>query len=109
MKKPLSDMAASIVAGVVFVLVAIIAFLLNFFWAGLVLALGIALALRQFLMIEIYEAILTLVVFGFTFILYQFNLMWGVLVPAPLLAAAAALFLLLREIFKIIDQWKTKE
>jgi hypothetical protein len=59
------------------------------------LAIGIPLALRQYLLGRFYDAGLSLVIFGGAFFAAHFDFSWEVLLPVLLLIAA--LYILIRE------------
>lgn len=64
-------------------------------WPGMMIVIGVPLALRQFLLGRIYDAILSLVIFGGVFFVSGFNVSWEVLLPV--LFIIGALYLLIRE------------
>lgn len=66
-------------------------------WPGMMLVIGIPLALRQYLFGRNYDALLSLVVFGGIFIASGFNISWEILLPV--LFTVAALYILGREFF----------
>jgi len=74
--------------------IAIIMFL-NAWWPGIMVVIGIPLALKQFLEGRTRDMLLTLFVFVGFFIVAQFNISWKILVP--ILFIMAALYILCKE------------
>jgi 4-hydroxybenzoate polyprenyltransferase len=68
---------------------------LNAWWPGIVLVIGIPLALRQFLLGHYFDALVCLVVFCGVFFTAQFEMSRDVLLPV--LFTFAALYILMRE------------
>lgn len=66
-------------------------------WPGIMLIIGLPLALRQFLMGRTYDMIVTLLVFIGTFVTVQFDISWQLFLP--ILFTLGAVFILLREFF----------
>jgi hypothetical protein len=66
-------------------------------WPGIMLAIGIPLAIRQYLLDRHYDMGVTLLVFIGTFITVQFDISWRVFLP--ILFTMGALYILLREFF----------
>lgn len=64
-------------------------------WPGIMLALGLPLALRQYLLGRTYDTMVTLLVFVGTFITVQFDISWRVFLP--ILFTLGALYILFRE------------
>lgn len=60
--------------------IAILSFL-NAWWPGIMLVIGLPLALRQYLLGRIYDMSLSLLVFVGVFITVQFNIPWRLLLP----------------------------
>jgi predicted membrane protein len=50
-------------------------------WPGIMLAVGLPLALRQYLLGRIYDTVITLFVFFGVFITVQFDIKWDILLP----------------------------
>ncbi len=88
---------AKAVATALFLLSLAVLVFTNNWWPGIMLALGIPLALKQFLMGRTYDAIVTLLVFVGTFVTVQFDISWQIFLP--ILFALGALYILLREFF----------
>lgn len=66
-------------------------------WPGIMLIVGLPLALRQFLLGRTYDMMVTLLVFVGTFITVQFDISWQVFLP--ILFTLGALYILFREFF----------
>ena len=64
-------------------------------WPGIMLAVGIPLALRQYLLGRTYDTYITLLVFVGTFITVQFEITWRVFLP--ILFTLGAIYVLCRE------------
>lgn len=67
------------------------------------LALGLALALRQFLRSRLIDVVITLIIFVPLFIFIRFHAGWAILIPMPFLFVAAGALLICREIFQ---EWR---
>lgn len=74
--------------------IAIITYL-NAWWPGIMLAVGIPLALRQYLLGRHYDMGVTLFVFIGIFVTVQFNISWEILLPV--LFALGGIYILFRE------------
>jgi predicted membrane protein len=68
---------------------------LGAWWPGIMLAIGIPLALRQYLLGRRYDMMVSLFVFIGVFVTVQFNISWEVLLPV--LFALGGVYLLFRE------------
>lgn len=64
-------------------------------WPGIMLAIGIPLALRQYLLGRTYDMGITLLVFLGTFVTVQFDISWRVFLP--ILFTLGAIYILFRE------------
>jgi hypothetical protein len=71
----------------------------GFWWPGIMLVIGLPLALRQYLTERKGDMILSLFVFGGIFISAQFHISWEIFLPV--LFIIAALYLLAREFFEM--------
>lgn len=71
---------------------------MNMWWPGIMLVIGLPLALRQYLMGRTYDTIVTLLVFVGTFVTVEFDISWRVFLP--ILFTLGALYILLREAFE---------
>ena len=67
----------------------------NAWWPGVMLAIGLPLALRQYLMGRNYDMWISIVVFCGVFITVQFDIHWEVLLPV--LLAIGGVYILFRE------------
>ena len=72
-----------------------IVFLTNTFWPGMLLVIGISLAVRQYLFGRLYDALLSLAVFTGVFCASGLNISWDILLPV--IFVVAALYILIRE------------
>lgn len=68
---------------------------LGAFWPGIMLAVGIPLALRQYLLGRNYDMYVSLFVFVGVFITVQFDISWEILLPV--LFAIGGIYILFRE------------
>ena len=64
-------------------------------WPGIMLIVGLPLALRQFLLGRTYDMMVTLLVFVGTFITVQFDISWKIFLP--ILFTLGAIYILFRE------------
>jgi hypothetical protein len=64
-------------------------------WPGIMLAFGLPLALRQFLLGRFHDTLVTLIVFAGTFISAQFDISWRVFLP--ILFTLGAIYIIARE------------
>ena len=64
-------------------------------WPGIMLIVGLPLALRQFLMGRTYDMMVSLLVFVGTFITVQFDISWKIFLPV--LFTLGAIYILFRE------------
>src|SRR5580704_11574126 len=69
----------------------------SFWWPGIMLVIGLPMALRQYLLGRTYDTIVTLLVFGGTFITVEFDISWKIFLP--IIFTLGALYILLREAF----------
>lgn len=67
-------------------------------WPGLMLVIGLPLALRQYLLGRRYDMLVTLLVFVGTFILVEFDIPWKLFLPA--IFTVGAIYILCREFFE---------
>lgn len=77
-----------------FIGLAIVAYL-NAWWPGIMLAVGIPLALRQYFLGRHYDMGVTLFVFIGVFVTVQFHISWQILLPV--LFALGGIYILFRE------------
>lgn len=66
-------------------------------WPGIMLAVGLPVALRQYLLGRPYDTVVTLVIFCGVFITVQFDISWEIFLPV--LFTLGALYILAREFF----------
>jgi hypothetical protein len=64
-------------------------------WPGIMLVIGVPMALRQYLLGRTYDMIVTLLVFVGTFVTVQYEISWRIFLPV--LFTVGALYILLRE------------
>ncbi|MBF8262387.1 MAG: hypothetical protein HW387_52 [Parachlamydiales bacterium] len=64
-------------------------------WPGIMLVIGLPLALRQFLLGRIYDTMITLLVFAGTFITAEFDISWRIFLP--IVFTLGAIYVLARE------------
>ncbi len=67
----------------------------DFWWPGIMLVVGLPLALRQYLLGRTYDTIVTLLVFVGTFVTVEFDISWKVFLP--ILFTLGAIYIVLRE------------
>ena len=66
-------------------------------WPGIMLIVGLPLALRQYLLGRNYDMLVTLVVFIGTFVTVQFDISWRIFLP--ILFTLGAIYIFFREFF----------
>lgn len=66
-------------------------------WPGIMLVVGLPLALRQYLLGRTYDMMITLLVFVGTFVTVQYDISWRIFLPV--LFTLGALYILFREFF----------
>jgi hypothetical protein len=71
---------------------------LQAWWPGILLAMGIPLALKQYLMGRTYDMCLSLVVFGLGFVSVQFDISWQLILPV--LFVLGAIYIFCRELYE---------
>jgi predicted membrane protein len=67
----------------------------DWWWPGLMLAVGLPLALRQYLLGRTYDMCISLLVFVGTFVTVEYNITWRVFLP--ILFTIGAIYVLCRE------------
>ncbi len=72
-----------------------ILFIVDQWWPGIMLVIGVPLALRQYLLGKTYDAGISLFVFIGIFVTGTFDISWKILLPV--LFTLAAVYLLIRE------------
>jgi len=90
-----SQKRAKTLSSALFLIGLAIASLTSNWWPGMMLVIGIPLALRQYLLGRNYDAVLSLVIFSGTFIIAGFDVSWEVILP--ILFILAALYILIGE------------
>jgi predicted membrane protein len=70
----------------------------SFWWPGIMLVIGLPMALRQYLLGRTYDTIVTLLVFVGTFVTVEFDISWKIFLP--IIFTLGALYILLREAFE---------
>ena len=71
----------------------------DIWWPGIMLVIGLPLALRQYLLGRSYDMAISLLVFVGTFVTVQFDIAWRIFLP--ILFTLGALYILFREFFGI--------
>lgn len=66
-------------------------------WPGIMLAIGLPIALRQYLLGRTYDMMISLLVFGGTFVTVQYDISWRIFLP--ILFTLGALYIFFREFF----------
>ncbi len=74
---------------------AVLTFTENYWWPGIMLVIGVPLALRQFLTGRTYDMVVSLLVFVGTFVTVQFDISWKIFLP--ILFTLGAIYILFRE------------
>jgi len=96
MSKPvLLRKRAKIVALIIFLLALIVMTFLGTWWPGIMLAIGIPLAILQYLQGRLYDMGITLFVFIGAFVTVQFDIQWQVFLPV--LFAIGGIYIFFRE------------
>lgn len=97
MKKQISRRRAKVLSSSLCLIgLAIVAYL-QAWWPGIMLAIGLPLALRQCLLGRLYDMWVSLVIFCGVFIVAQFDISWDVILPV--LFVVGAIYILFREYF----------
>ena len=86
--------ARALSAAVLLIALAVLAFT-DDWWPGVMLAVGLPLALRQYLLGRTYDMCVSLLVFVGTFITVQFDISWRIFLP--ILFTIGAIYILFRE------------
>jgi ABC-type multidrug transport system fused ATPase/permease subunit len=86
--------ARALSAALFLIALAVLAFTGNW-WPGIMLGVGLPLALRQYLLGRTYDMCLSLLVFVGTFITVQFDITWRIFLP--ILFTLGAIYILFRE------------
>lgn len=76
-------------------------------WPGIMMAIGIPLAVRQYLLGRHYDMGVTLLVFLGTFVTVQFDISWRIFLP--ILFTVGAIYILLRELLNLDGRNEAEE
>ena len=95
MQPILSKKRARVISTALFLIGIAILLFIDKWWPGIMLVVGIPLALKQFLQGRTTDMLLSLFVFVGFFIIAQFNISWRILIP--ILFVMAAVYLLCKE------------
>ncbi|MCP5504303.1 MAG: hypothetical protein H7A41_04030 [Chlamydiales bacterium] len=96
MAKPLiAKNKAKALSTALFLIGLAVIFFIDSWWPGIMLVIGIPLALKQFLQGRFHDAAISLFVFVGFFIIAQFNISWKILIP--ILFIMAAVYILCKE------------
>lgn len=96
MAKPvLMRKKAKVVALIVFLLALIIITYMGAWWPGIMLAVGLPLAILQYLQGRMYDMAISLFVFVGAFVTVQFNIKWAVFLP--IILAIGGIYIFFRE------------
>lgn len=76
-------------------------------WPSIMLVVGLPLALRQYLLRQIFDMIITLIVFVGVFITIQFHVKWDILLP--IFFALGGVYIFIKEFFHKEDKVEEKE
>lgn len=68
-------------------------------WPGIMLAVGLSLAMRQYLLGRTYDMAISLLVFVGTFVTIEYDISWRVFLPV--LFTLGAIYILVREFFEV--------
>ena len=71
-------------------------------WPGIMLAIGLPFALRQYLLGRTYDAAISFIVFVGTFITVNYDISWQVFLP--ILLTLGAIYLLFREFIEVQEE-----
>jgi predicted membrane protein len=69
----------------------------KYWWPGIMLAVGLPIALRQYLLGKIFDMIVSLVVFIGVFVTVQFQIKWDIILPV--LFTIGGLYIFFKEFF----------
>jgi 4-hydroxybenzoate polyprenyltransferase len=96
MAKPLlTKNKAKAISSALFLIGLAIIFFIDSWWPGMMIVIGVPLALKQFLLGRYNDAAMSLFVFVGFFIIAQFNISWKILLP--ILFVMAAIYVLCKE------------
>jgi len=98
MAHPMTSKKKARIASIVFFLIFLVfLIIMNEWWPWIMLAIGLPLAFRQYLVGRGYDMLITLLVFVGAFITAQFDIDWSILLPA--IFTLGGFYLLVREFF----------
>jgi predicted membrane protein len=103
----ISHKRSKIIGLILFIIALLILTLYGKWWPGIMLAVGLPLALYQYLQRRRYDMYITLFVFVGVFITVQFNIAWQVLLPV--LFIIGGIYIFFREFFEIRESEAEKE
>ena len=107
MSKPITSyQSAKVISLVLFFIALAIITYYKAWWPGIMLAIGIPLAIRQYLVGRHFDMAISLFVFGGVFITTQFKIHWEVLLPV--LFTLGGLYIFFREYIEKKDSEKEK-
>ena len=92
-----SQRRAKTLASSLFLIGLAIVSLTQAFWPGMMLVIGLPLALRQYLLGHTYDSMLSLVIFVGAFLVAGLDVSWEVILP--ILFIIAAIYILIQEFF----------
>lgn len=95
MTRIVSKKRAKTISTALFLIGLAIVIYLKSYWPGIMLAVGLPLALRQYLLGRPYDMCISLFVFVGVFVTIQFDISWEILLPV--LFALGGVYLLFRE------------
>ena len=98
---------AKLIALIIFLILLILFALTDMLWPGLMLAVGIPLAIFQYVQGRFYDMGITLFVFIGAFITVQFDIQWEVLLPV--LFAIGGIYIFFREWVESRTEEETEE
>jgi hypothetical protein len=90
-----SKKKAQTLSSILFLISLVALLFFGFWWPGIMLAVGIPLALRQFLLGRSYDAVISLLLFVGTFITVEFEISWQMFLPV--LFTLGAIYVVFRE------------
>ena len=90
-----SKKRAKAISSALFLIGIAVVMFLDAWWPGIMVVIGVPLALKQFLEGRYHDTLLTLLVFVGFFIIAQFNISWKILLP--ILFIMAAVYILCKE------------
>lgn len=97
-----SKKKAQALSTALFLLILAVVAVTETWWPGIMLAVGLPLALRQYLLGRTYDMCISLLVFLGTFITVQFDITWRVFLP--ILFTIGAIYVLCREFMAPDDE-----